>query len=442
MKPQFIAQASAKGHDAKVLEKIWTDWEAFAAYAFNKSHSVCYALVAYQTAYLKANFPAEYMAAVLSNNLNDIKSVSFFIGECKRMKVPVLPADVNEAGLKFSVNTSGSIRFALTAIKGVGQAAVENILQERQKNAFVSIYDFLSRIDLRQCNKKTLEALALSGAFDQFKTLNRWDYFAPNAKGQIFIEDLIKYGTKVKEGKQMKKMSLFGDSFIDEVKQPLPEQTEKWTPIYQLEREKEVVGIYISGHPLDQYALEFKFLCNSSTADLTANMEQLKGKAIKMGGVIVDAQHKIAKNGNGYGAFTLKDFEGEYKMMLFGEDYLRFKPFIGENILIYLEGTVVNKWGREDALDFKLQKMELLPQVGEKYFKKLSLYIPIGRINAQFTADLQTLLLQHKGTKELRINLVHEPENQIFPFKTQNYGVYMHPQLFESLNALDLHYEL
>ena len=267
MKPQFIEQASAKGHDAKKLEKIWKDWEAFASYAFNKSHSTCYAWIAYQTAYLKAHYPAEYMAAVLSNNMNDIKQVTFFMDECKRMKLSVLGPDINESYYKFSVNKDGAVRFGMGAIKGVGHGAVITIVDSRKKEGhYKSVFDFAKRIDLRAANKRALENLALAGGFDCFDDTHRAQYFHKEGDEITFLEKVIKYAHRHKENENSAQVSLFGASSDVQIAEPAVPPCEEWGTMEKLAQEREVVGVYISGHPLDDFKTEMKTFCSGTVA--------------------------------------------------------------------------------------------------------------------------------------------------------------------------------
>jgi DNA polymerase-3 subunit alpha len=307
MKGQFIEGATAKGHPAEVLEKIWTDWEAFAQYAFNKSHSVCYALVSYQTGYLKAHYPAEYMAAVL-NNAGSIDKIRFFMEECQRMELPVLGPDVNESLKGFSVPKENTIRFGLNAVKGVGEAAVEDIIREREEaGPYTSVHDFICRINQKTVNKKTLESLVLAGALDGFKELHRAQYFfAPPVDPVSGLERLVRFGNQVQGAKAMSSNSLFGEVAMPEIKPPVIPECEPWNISERLEREKEVVGIYISAHPLDGFKWELQHYGFLPINQLEAN----KGKAVRLAGYISDVQHRVTKKGTKFGSFNLNDYSG------------------------------------------------------------------------------------------------------------------------------------
>jgi DNA polymerase-3 subunit alpha len=327
MKPKFIEQAGAKGMDKEKLEKIWKDWEAFASYAFNKSHSTCYAWIAYQTAYLKAHYPAEYMAAVLSNNMNDIKSVTFFMEECKRMRLPVLGPSVNESYYKFSVNKDNAVRFGMGAIKGVGHGAVKTIVEGRKEEGYYkSIFDLAKRIDLRAANKKAFEGLANAGGFDCFSDTHRAQYFAHDGDGVTFLEKAVKYGAKHQENENSAQISMFGAASDVQIAEPIVPPCEDWGTMEKLSREKEVVGIYISGHPLDDFKIEMKTFCNGNIA-LFNDLDSVLNREVTFGGVVTDVQHRVSKQGKGWALFTIEDYTDSFEFRIFGEDYLKFRHF-------------------------------------------------------------------------------------------------------------------
>ena len=354
MKGKFLDGAIAKGHESKKLEKIWTDWEAFAQYAFNKSHSTCYALVAYQTAYLKTHYAGEYMAAVLTNVLGNIEKITFFMEECKRMGIKVLGPDVNESIRSFGVNKEGQIRFGLGGIKGSGDAAVESIIEERTKNGeYKSIFDFVKRVSLRTVNKKTIESLAYAGAFDCFKELGRSVYFE-STDGSSFIEKLIRYANKITEDKNSNQSSLFGmmgGGNETDMSQPKIPRVEPWGRIEELKLEKEYVGIYISGHPLDDYKVEFDRFC-------TTNIEEFltkKNQEVSFGGIVTAVQERISKNGNPFCFFKIEDLKGNAEIALFGNDYVNFNKYIGPDRFIFIKGKVQAKWGgNTDQFELKI----------------------------------------------------------------------------------------
>ena len=312
MKSKFIEGAVKKGHPEDKLEKIWKDWTAFAQYAFNKSHSTCYAWIAYQTAYLKAHYPAEYMAAVLSNNMNDIKQVSFFLEECKRMGLEVLGPDVNESFHKFTVNKDNAIRFGMGAIKGVGKGAVDTIVENRKTSPYRSVFDMAKRIDLRSANKKAFENIALAGGFDSFEDTHRAQYFHDEGDGITFLEKALRYGAKMQENENSAQVSLFGEMSEVQIPEPVVPPCDTWGTMEKLKREKEVVGIYISGHPLDDFKTEIKYFCNASLSDLR-ELTRLVNREVSIAGVITDIQHRTSKNGKGWAAFTVEDYNDSYE---------------------------------------------------------------------------------------------------------------------------------
>jgi len=401
MKPQFLDQGEANGHDRKTLEKIWVDWEAFASYAFNKSHSTCYAWVAYQTAYLKAHYPAEYMASVLSNNMNDIKSVSFFMEECKRAGIPVLGPDVNESQYKFTVNKEGAIRFGLGAVKGVGSKPVDAILEERTENGiFKSIFDMTSRVSLRACNKRVFESLVLAGGFDSFGRIHRAQFFAEDTNKKVFLENVVKFGARVQENKDSSQVSMFGEAGSEDVPQPQPPQVEEWPTLTKLSKEKEVVGIYISGHPLDDFKLELKSFCNANVSNII-ELEKFANKELKMAGIITDAQHRTTKHGKPFGTFDIEDFSDSQRLFIFGEDYMRFKHMLSLGTFVHLTGRVQKKkFG--DEMEFKVTGMDLLTELREKKAKSLTLSVENSDLTDHMIDDLYHIIQENSGNCALK----------------------------------------
>jgi DNA polymerase-3 subunit alpha len=401
MKPKFISQAAAKGHPEDKLEKIWKDWEAFAEYAFNKSHSTCYAWIAYQTAYLKANYPAEYMAAVLSNNMSDIKQVSFFMEECKRMGLEVLGPDVNESHYKFTVNDNYAVRFGMGAIKGVGAGAVATIVQNRKDGKYKSVFDLTKRIDLRAANKKALENLILAGGFDSFSGTLRSQYFHDEGDGITFYEKAIRYGAKFQENENSSQVSLFGESSDVQIAEPVIPPCEDWSTMEKLAKEKEVVGIYISGHPLDDYKFEMKYFCNAKLEALRS-LEHHVGKNLTFGGIINDVQHRIAKNGKGWGIFTLEGYDESYEFKIFGEEYLKFRHFFIQNNFTYMKVLVKEGWVNQDTgkkseprIQFTL--VQYLQDVLDDFAKKLIVLLNISDLDPEFIHKLGHLFFENKG---------------------------------------------
>jgi len=416
MKPKFVEQASAKGHDAEKLEKIWKDWEAFASYAFNKSHSTCYAWIAYQTAYLKAHYPAEYMASVLSNNMNDIKSVSFFMEECKRMGLEVLGPDVNESYLKFSVNKEGAVRFGMGAIKGVGGSAVNAIIKERKENGnFNSVFDVTKRVDLRAANKKAFDGLILAGGFDSFSDTHRAQYFSLDEKGQTFIERAIRFGNKYQENLNSAQVSLFGESSDVQFPEPDMPHTERWGNMEELAKEKEVVGIYISAHPLDDFKNELKF-CNASVAHFKQDLNKYVGANLVFAGIITDVQHRISKSGKGWASFFIEDYSDSFEFRIFGEDYLKFKHFLVPNSFLFIRTAIQNGWVNKEGVQgdarLKFTEFKLLHDVMDDLCKKVTIKLPIEQVNQKSIQSFESLFKDNAGKQSLRF-VIYDVEEEI-----------------------------
>ena len=399
LKPKFIEGGKANNHPEDILEKIWKDWEAFAAYAFNKSHSTCYAYIAYQTAYLKAHYPAEFMAAVLSNNMNDIKQVSFFMEECKRAEIPVLGPDVNESYYKFAVNKDGAIRFGMGAIKGVGASAVEAIIAERKENGnFASIFDIAKRVDLRAANKRAFDGLVLAGGLDSFNNVHRSQYYAIDEKGQTFIEKAIRFGNKYQENKNSSQVSLFGETSEVQFSEPEIPPAKKWDVMEKLSKEKELVGIYISGHPLDDFKTEMDYFCKAPVV-IFQNLENVLNREATIGGIISNVEHRLSKNGKGWAAFTLEDYSGSFEFRIFGEEYLKFRHFLVPSSFLYLK--IFGKKGWNDDVRLSFTNIQLLQDILEDFSKKITLNLDIKEVNEHKISNIDKLLKNFKGKKNI-----------------------------------------
>ncbi len=447
MKPKFVEQASANGHDAKVLEKVWKDWEAFASYAFNKSHSTCYAWIAYQTAYLKAHYPAEYMAAVLSNNMNDIKSVTFFMEECKRMKLDVLGPDVNESFYKFSVNKDYAVRFGMGAIKGVGHGAVMTIVENRKKDGhYKSIFDFAKRIDLRAANKKAFENLALAGGFDGLADTHRAQYFHDDGDGITFLEKAIKYAHKHQENENSAQVSLFGEASDVQIAEPEVPPCEEWGTMEKLSKEREVVGVYISGHPLDDFKTEMKTFCNAALA-MFNGLEPYVNRELVFGGVVTDVQHRVSKQGKGWALFTVEDYTDSFEFRIFGEEYLKFRHFLMKNNFVFVKTFVRDGWVNKDTgkkSDPRLQfnNFQLLHDVMENYAKKLSIQVDIKDLDEQKIMALKELLNMHPGNQMLNF-LVYDTKEKIkLSMPSRKQKVKVSQELLDELELQEVRFKL
>jgi len=445
MKPQFIEQAAAKGHDAEKLEKIWKDWEAFASYAFNKSHSTCYAWIAYQTAYLKAHYPAEYMAAVLSNNMSDIKQVTFFMDECKRMGLEVLGPDVNESFYKFTVNDKGAVRFGMGAIKGVGGNAVATIVEHRKDGKYKSIFDLSKRIDLRSANKKAFENLALAGGFDSFDT-HRAQYLHDDGDGVIFIEKVLKYANKYQETQNSSQVSLFGDASEVQIPEPEVPPCEQWGAMKKLKLEKEVVGVYISGHPLDDFKIEMESFTNCKVSDFN-NLESFVNRELCFGGIVGDVQHRESKAGKGWAIFTIEDYEDSFEFKIFGEEYMKFRHFLVPNSFIYgrvfvKEGWVNRETGKKGDPRLQYNSMQLLHDVMDSHARKLTIQIAIEDLEDGKIELLKDLFKTHKGDKQLHFTIYEVEEKVKLSMPSRKQKVNICNELLWELHKEQVKYKL
>jgi len=409
LKPQFLEGVKKNGHDPKICEKIWGDWEAFASYAFNKSHSTCYAYVSYQTAYLKAHYPAEFMAALLSRNLSDIKKISFFMDECKRMNLNVKGPDVNASMMQFSVDSEQNVRFGMAAIKGVGEAAVANIIQTRKEGGkFTSIYDFVERVNLQAVNKKTIENLILAGAFDSLTEHSRCSFFAADQKGTTFLESLIRYGNRMQEESNNTQQSLFGGgSTTNDIQKPVPTVCEEWHKLEKLGKEKEVIGIYLSSHPLDDYAAIIRNFCSATFADLS-DLESMRNRDFTVAGIVTSVQNLMTNNGRPYGRITVEDYSDSYQFTLFGKDYEQFRKFFYENYYLLIRGKVKPRQYNETELEPKITSISMLSDVQNGMINEIMITIPIEEITPEFTRSFTETVSKNQGKSILRVRIYDE----------------------------------
>ena len=440
MKPAFLKRGSENGHDVEKLEKIWKDWEAFASYAFNKSHSTCYAWIAYQTAYLKSNYPAEYMASVLSNNMNDIKQVTFFMEECRRMGIPVLGPDINESGYHFSVNKKGAIRFGLGAIKGLGSAPVHEIVREREQNGpFKTIFDLAKRLNLRVCNKKALESLAYAGGFDSFDGIHRAQYFKEDS-GRTFLENVVKFGAGFQDSKNSKQVTIFGPGSGVEMPEPSVPAAEEWGNVYALNREKEVIGIFISGHPLDDFKLELDSFCNG-TVSMLNDMENHKNKDLLIGAIITDAEHRFTRKGDAFGTITIEDYNDSHKIFLWRENYLKYKHFINPGTFIAVKGRIAIPYRRKE-LEFTVNSIEMLQTLREKRASRLDIKVSTKSLDQRMVSDLSKVFESNSGNCLVNF-LVYDPLDKIeVNMLSKSIKVDLNNDLLKALDAFDLEYRV
>ena len=441
MKPTFIERASAKGHAAATLEKIWKDWEAFASYAFNKSHSTCYAWVAYQTAYLKANYPAEYMASVLSNNMSDIKQVSFFMEECRRMGIEVLGPDINESGFTFAVNAAGAIRFGLGAIRGMGSGPVDAIISERKNNGpFQSIFDVTKRVNLRLCNRRSFESLVYAGGFDSFKDTHRAQYFVADSNGRTFLEAAIRYGASVQEQAQSSQHSMFGEATGTTMPAPTIPRADEWPAIYKLNHEKEVVGIFISGHPLDDYKVEIASFCTGNVAMLN-EPAAYQGRDLLIAAIITNAEHRITKRGDAFGSLFIEDYQDAFKLNLFNESYLKFKHFMEPGTFVAIKGRIEVPRFRQYP-EFVVHHIELLQELRDKRAKMLKLRFTAKQLDQIVIEQLHELFEANPGSCQLHFTVFDPLDGIEVSLPSRSVKVQPSSQLFKELAKMDIQFKL
>ncbi|MCF0058721.1 DNA polymerase III subunit alpha [Dyadobacter sp. CY356] len=445
MKGYFMKGGEEKGLDLKKLEKIWTDWEAFASYAFNKSHSTCYAFVAYQTAYLKAHFTAEYLSAVLTSSLGNIEKITFFMEECKSQGITVLGPDINESDRQFNATSRGEIRFGLAGVKGSGDAAVESIIEERDTNGqFKDIFDFITRVNLRTVNKKTLESLAYAGGFDCFEDYHRAQYFTSEPGGDVgtFIERLIRYANNYHAEKASAQSSLFGAFGGNEalMVKPKPADVQPWDDLAKLRYEQEVVGFYISGHPLDTFRLELDNFCNGTLDELLTIHEGERaprnfGKEISVGGIVTSVMERMSKNGNPFIIFKLEDYRGSIEMLLGGEDCVKFKNYLEVGRFLYIKGKIQNRWKQEDQFEFKISSIQLLTEIRDKMCKKIRVNLTLDQIDAQFIMLLNDTFNNNQGSCPVNVT-VKDPDSQLeVEMVSRGYRVSPTNELFKTLEG-------
>jgi DNA polymerase-3 subunit alpha len=412
LRADFLEGCIQQGHDPQVVEKIWKDWESFAHYAFNKSHSTCYAYISYQTAFLKAHFPAEFMAAVLSRNLSDIKKITFFMDESKRMGLTVLVPDINESFANFTVNTSGQIRFGLAAIKGIGESAVEHIIEVRGKGGvFRNIFDFIERVNLTIVNKRCLEALSMAGGFDSFPEMKRHQFFLTDETGTSFIEQVIRFGNRI-QNQGTTANTLFGDMNSIQLVKPKILQGEEWPPLLKLNKEKELIGIYLSAHPLDNYRIEIKHFCNLALGELR-ELAPLKGRELTIAGIITAVKHSMTKNGKPFGGFTLEDYSDSYSVTLFGKDYENFRKFMYEGYSLLIKGTVQeNTWKNSPELEFRIKNIFMLSSARDELIKNIQIRIQLDELSEELLNKLKQFTDKEGGNTLIKI-LVFDPVENI-----------------------------
>ncbi|MBX9784350.1 MAG: DNA polymerase III subunit alpha [Chitinophagaceae bacterium] len=439
MKKQFIDGATAKGHPADKLEKIWTDWEAFAQYAFNKSHSTCYAYVAYQTAFLKAHYPAEYMSAVL-NNAGAIEKITFFMEECKRMGIKVLGPDINESQIGFAPNKKGEIRFGLGGLKGVGEAALDSIIEERNKRgAYKDVFDFIKRINQRTVNKKSLESIVYSGAFDCFTAYHRAQYFhVMPGDTATTLERIINFGNKFQNNVQSNSNTLFGESMMMEIPTPKIPNCEEWTLTQKLDHEKEITGMFISGHPLDHFRFEMTYYKIMKLTDFNEFKEAITLHAnpfqqFRLAGLVTAHNQRVTKTGKQFGICTIEDYSGNTEFALFGEDYVRFKDHFTVGSVVFVTGAFKTRWNKTDEFEFKISNVLLLETVKRSLTRQVVVDIEPRFVTEEMVSFIEKNIKKNPGKSSLRINLTEPKENWKISMLTVEKGFEMNDDMAEFL---------
>jgi len=419
---EFVKGAGSKGIPGDIADEVFSIMERFAEYGFNRSHSAAYSVIAYHTAYLKANYTAEYMAAVLTHNLSDIKKIKFFIDECKRQNIDVLGPDINESSLHFTVNEEGQIRFGLGAVKGVGEGAVKSILEEKEQNGpFKSIFDFAKRVNLRNVNRRCIEALVMAGSFDSFEGTHRAQYFyRSDTEDSIFLDKIIRFASGYQERINSAQQSLFGDEVEVEIEDPALPDCKPWSKLQQLKNEKDVTGFYMSGHPLDNYRIEIDNFCNCTLADLNQNLRHYENKQISFAGMIISSQNKITKNGKPFGSFVMEDYTDTRSFMMFSEEYLKMKHFLDDGAHVLARARVEKRFNSDDQLEVKISSMILLPDVLEKFTKSIRLSVNVSDLSSELVQTIQQLIKAYPGNCPVRIK-VRDPLEKIgVELKTKN----------------------
>ena len=438
MKPKFIEGGKKNGHDPKVLEKIWGDWEKFASYAFNKSHATCYSWVSYQTAYLKAHYPAEYMAAVMSRNLDNITEITKLMDECRAMNIPTLGPDVNESRQKFSANKKGEIRFGISAIKGVGGAAAEAIIMERESNGpYKTVFDFIQRVSLSSCNRKCIESLVLSGGFDCFTELRREDYFAKNAKGEMFIDQLVRYGQLYQAEMMQQKYSLFGDDNAVEISTPAIIKGEPWSDIERLNKERDLVGIYLSAHPLDEYKVILDNLCNTSCQEME-DVSRLQGREqVVIGGIVTAIRQKYTKTGKPCGFVTIEDFDGSGVLALFGEDWGKWAGMFQIGSTVYINAELKQRFRDSALYDLKVTDVKYLQTVKDSTLTKITISVNTDKLDAQVVEELNEIINENPGKTQLFFQLRDSQGKNHVLLKSRSVSIDIRSRLLQYIEQQD-----
>jgi len=445
LKPKFIKGGQANGHDPKILEKIWGDWEKFASYAFNKSHATCYSWVAYQTAYLKANYPSEYMAAVLSRNLANVDQLTIYMNECKRMDIRVMGPDINESMRTFSANRAGDVRFGLAAVKGVGEAAVDSIIAERNANGpFRDMFDFVERVNYSLVNRKCLENLAYAGAFDSITDFHRGKFFGVDARdagGAPYLEQLMRYGQRFQAEKNNAQQSLFGGEGHVDITRPVIPPCADWSQLETLAKEREMIGLYLSAHPLDDYKAIIDHMCKTQLSELE-NLEALKGQEIAVAGMVVGVQNLMTKSGKPWGKFKLEDYNGAHEFAMFGKDYENFRKFMFQDYFLFIRGKVQPRPYNDKELEFKIVSIVQLSELRDTMIREMSVQLPVEAVTPELIRELTEQVRASKGDTLLRLNVYDREARVALNLFSKSYKVCLSQSLVSYLDDNDIKYSI
>ena len=444
MKPQFISQGQSNGHDPKVLEKIWADWEKFASYAFNKSHATCYSWVAYQTAWLKANFPSEYMAAVMSRSLDDITEITKLMSECKSLGIDVLGPDINHSRQRFSVDDTGAIRFGLGAIKGLGESAVEALLKERDAGGpFKDIFDFVQRINISAVKRSGLESLVLSGALDSFNEVRREQYFSPNLKGEVFLDTIVRFGSAYQEAKFSAENSLFGDfGSVEVATPPIPQEYNEWSLLERLNKERELVGIYLSAHPLDEFSIILHDVCNTTCSSLQ-ELQPLMGQEISFGGIVTALRKGVGKSGQPFGFATIEDYSGSFELPLWGQDWTTWGRYMDIGNAIFVSARVQPRRYNPNKLEIAVGKIDFLNDVKDSLIESITIQLPLNTLNEDLVAAFEEFCENNTGNASIYFYILDPEGQQHVKLHSRNRHITVNKQLIDFINSNpDLSYSI
>ena len=434
MKPKFIEGGKKNGHDPAVLDKIWSDWEKFASYAFNKSHATCYSWVAYQTAYMKAHYPAEFMAAIMTRRKDDIKEITKLMDECRALGIKTLGPDVNESHEKFGTNQKGEIRFGLAGIKGMGEAAAVSIIEEREKNGpYKSIFDFAQRVNFSQVNRKAFESLVLSGGFDSFG-IRREQYFGYNNKGDVFLDAVVRYGQLYQQEQQSAMNSLFGGMDAVEIATPQVPEGEEWSTIEKLNKERELVGIYISAHPLDDYSVVLNGMCNTHCNELDDKAELAKKEDISVGGIVTAVKERFGKSGKKFGIVTLEDFETSGELAIFGEEWGRWQGMLTEGCTVFIKAKCTDPYNR-GTYRLQISDIQYLQTVKEERIEKLTINLKADKVDAATVSDLTSMVSDNPGTTQLFFQIVNAENNRPVTLRSRLKGINVNRELIQYIET-------